>query len=290
MSKRKKIIGVNGYDPSSELRKELSNAVRSFNSALTRAQKKGWGSQISHVTVKGLMGEIENEKYMKTVISQLKKGRKVSDFNIDQTTGATVYETKIFNQKVEYISNIVETQRKEASKELKDIVENDKIVSPDKFEELQRKKYAQKYKKEVTSPSQLRKYIFYQGEEKGRFLARGVGGRGHISDSDFRKRFVTEVISHYWEKNATQSEIKLVEDFKSKLNSGNFDKIFREFLGSSYGSSQFNISLSYFVGNLTDHILAYYHWVGIPIPKEYEEEFEKSKLRFEDSRRQFYEK
>lgn len=290
MGKRKKIYGTNGYDPSSELRRQLSNAVRSFNSALTRAQKKGKGSQISHVSVEGLMGEIENETYMKTVINQLGKGRKVSDFNIDQNTGATIYETKIFKEKIEYISNIVEKQRKEATEELKEIVEKDKIISPDRFEELQRKKYAKKYNKEVTSPSQLRKYIFYQGEEKGRFLARGIGGRGKLSDSEFRERFISEVISHYWEKNANISEIELINDFKSKLNSGNFDKNFREFLGSSYGASQFNISLAYFPGNLSDYILSYYHYVGIPIPKEYEEYYKEAKERYNKERKEFYEK
>lgn len=290
MSKRKKIIGANGYDPSSELRRQLSNAVRSFNSALTRAQKKGKGFQISHVSVEGLMNEIENETYMKAVINQLGKGRKVSDFNVDQTTGATIYETKIFKEKIEYISNIVEKQRKEATEELKEIVEKDKIISPDRFEELQRKKYAKKYNKEVTSPSLLRKYIFYQGEEKGRFLARGIGGRGKLSDSEYRERFISEVISHYWEKHATISEIELINDFKSKLSSGNFDKNFREFLGSSYGSSQFNISLAYFPGNLSDYILSYYHYVGMPIPKEYEEYYKEAKERYNKERKEFYEK
>ena len=290
MGKRKKIIGVNGYDTSSELRKQLSNAVRSFNSALTRAQQKGKGSQISHVSVEGLMNEIENETYMKTVINQLRKGRKVSDFNIDQSTGATVYETKIFKEKVKHISNIVEKQREEATKELKQVIEKDKIISPDRFEELQRKKYAKKYNKEVTSPSQLRKYIFYQGEEKGRFLARGIGGRGKLSDSEFRERFIKETIEHYWEKNAKVSDFNLLNDFKEKLRSGKYDKEFREFLGSSYGASQFIISVSYFPGNLSDYILQYYHFTGMSIPKEYEEYYKDEKERYDNERNTFYEK
>ncbi len=79
-------------------------------------------------------------------------------------------------------------------------------------------------------------------------------------------------------------------DFKEKLRSGKYDKEFREFLASPYGASQFNISTSYFSGNLSDYILQYYHFIGAPIPKEYEEYYKDAKERYNNERKKVYEK